>query len=42
MSDDSSNDKDLSGLFEQNVRWAEKMEQRSPGFFTSLLERVAG
>jgi len=37
MSDDNSNDKDLSGLFEQNVRWAEKMEQRSPGFFTSLL-----
>ena len=37
MSNDNSNDKDLSGLFEQNVRWAEKMEQRSPGFFTSLL-----
>ena len=34
---DNTNDKDLSGLFEQNVRWAEKMEQRSPGFFTSLL-----
>src|SRR3954462_10361702 len=37
MSDDNSNDKDLSGLFEKNARWAEKMEQRSPGFFTSLL-----
>ena len=37
MPDDNSNDKDLSGLFEQNARWAEKMEQRSPGFFTSLL-----
>jgi carbonic anhydrase len=34
---DNTNDKDLSGLFEQNARWAEKMEQRSPGFFTSLL-----
>jgi len=37
MSDDTSNDKDLSGLFEKNVRWAEGMERRSPGFFTSLL-----
>lgn len=37
MSDDNSNDKDLSGLFEKNVRWADGMEQRSPGFFTSLL-----
>ena len=37
MPDDNTNDKDLSGLFEQNARWAEKMEQRSPGFFTSLL-----
>ena len=37
MSDDNSNDKDLSGLFEKNVRWAEGMERRSPGFFTSLL-----
>jgi len=37
MSDDNSNDKDLSGLFEKNVRWAEGIERRSPGFFTSLL-----
>jgi carbonic anhydrase len=37
MSDDNSNDHDLSGLFEKNVRWAEGMERRSPGFFTSLL-----
>jgi carbonic anhydrase len=37
MSDDHSNDKDLSGLFEKNARWAEGMEKRSPGFFTSLL-----
>ena len=37
MSDDNSNDKDLSGLFDKNVRWAEGMERRSPGFFTSLL-----
>ena len=28
---------DLSNLFEKNVRWAEGMEKRSPGFFTSLL-----
>ena len=37
MSDDDSNDKDLTGLFEKNARWAEGMEKRSPGFFTSLL-----
>ena len=37
MSDDNSNDHDLSGLFDKNVRWAEGMERRSPGFFTSLL-----
>ncbi len=37
MSDDTSNDKDLSGLFDKNVRWAEGMERRNPGFFTSLL-----
>ena len=37
MSDDNSNDQDLSGLFQKNVRWAEGMEQRNPGFFTSLL-----
>src|SRR6516225_3951011 len=37
MSDDNSNDKDLSGLFEKNVRWAADIEKRSPGFFTSLL-----
>jgi carbonic anhydrase len=39
MSDDNSNDKDLSGLFDKNVRWAEGMERRSPGFFTSLLNQ---
>jgi carbonic anhydrase len=37
MSDDNSNDQDLSGLFEKNVRWADGMERRNPGFFTSLL-----
>jgi carbonic anhydrase len=37
MSDNNSNDKDLSDLFQKNVRWAEGMEKRSPGFFTSLL-----
>ncbi len=37
MSDDTSTDHDLSGLFEKNTRWAEGMERRSPGFFTSLL-----
>ena len=35
MSD--ANDRDLSALFAQNARWAEGMERRSPGFFTSLL-----
>ena len=37
MSDDNSNDHDLSGLFEKNVRWADDVERRHPGFFTSLL-----
>jgi carbonic anhydrase len=37
MSDDTASDLDLSGLFEKNGRWAEGMERRSPGFFTSLL-----
>jgi carbonic anhydrase len=39
MSDDNSNDKDLSGLFDKNVRWAEGIERRDPGFFTSLLNQ---
>lgn len=39
MSDDNSHDKDLSGLFDKNVRWAEGMERRNPGFFTSLLNQ---
>jgi carbonic anhydrase len=37
MSDDNANDPDLAILFDQNARWAEGMERRSPGFFTSLL-----
>jgi len=37
MSDDNAIDNDLSGLFEKNVRWADGMERRHPGFFTSLL-----
>ena len=37
MSDDTANDQDLTGLFEKNSRWAEGMERRNPGFFTSLL-----
>ena len=37
MSDAKPNDPDLNILFEQNARWAEGMERRSPGFFTSLL-----
>ena len=32
MSDDTSSDHDLTGLFEKNIRWAEGMEKRSPGF----------
>jgi carbonic anhydrase len=35
MADD--NDNDLSNLFAQNAAWAQGMEKRSPGFFTSLL-----
>jgi carbonic anhydrase len=34
---DKPNDPDLAILFDQNARWAEGMERRSPGFFTSLL-----
>ena len=37
MSDDNASDANLATLFEKNVRWAEGMEKRSPGFFTSLL-----
>ena len=37
MSDDTANDQDLTSLFEKNSRWAEGMERRNPGFFTSLL-----
>jgi carbonic anhydrase len=37
MSDDIASDPDLARLFAQNARWAEGMERRSPGFFTSLL-----
>ncbi len=31
----------LDELFDNNRRWAEKTEQRSPGFFTSLLAQQA-
>ena len=37
MSEANVPDHDLSSLFEKNTRWAEGMERRSPGFFTSLL-----
>jgi carbonic anhydrase len=37
MSDDNARDADLASLFEKNVRWADSMERRNPGFFTSLL-----
>ena len=37
MSDDNASDTDLASLFEKNVRWAEGIERRNPGFFTSLL-----
>jgi len=37
MSDATIPDHDLASLFEKNSRWAEGMERRSPGFFTSLL-----
>ena len=35
MSD--ANDNDLASLFDKNARWADGMERRNPGFFTSLL-----
>ncbi len=37
MNNDDTNDRDLGELFAKNTRWAEGMERRSPGFFTSLL-----
>ena len=37
MSEANFPDHDLSSLFDKNIRWAEGMERRSPGFFTSLL-----
>ena len=37
MQDDNPSDLNLANLFEKNSRWAAGMEQRSPGFFSSLL-----
>jgi carbonic anhydrase len=37
MSDDSARDTNLAALFAKNAAWAEGMERRNPGFFTSLL-----
>ena len=37
MSDDTASDTNLASLFAKNTAWAEGIERRSPGFFTSLL-----
>jgi carbonic anhydrase len=37
MSDDTASDTTLADLFQKNVQWADDIERRSPGFFTSLL-----
>jgi carbonic anhydrase len=37
MSDDTASDTNLASLFAKNSAWAEGMERRNPGFFTSLL-----
>jgi carbonic anhydrase len=37
MSDDNASDTDLADLFAKNSAWAQGMERRNPGFFTSLL-----
>jgi carbonic anhydrase len=37
MSDDTASDTNLASLFAKNSAWAEGIERRHPGFFTSLL-----
>jgi carbonic anhydrase len=37
MSDDNASDTNLASLFAKNAAWAEGIERRNPGFFTSLL-----
>ena len=37
MSDDTASDTNLANLFAKNAAWADGMEHRNPGFFTSLL-----